>query len=359
MSITYDLDASGSPTNSYRVEFYANEKRSIFGYGPGETFLGAVSVSPGNNQTATIAVSGDYAGKALSATATAIDPTTTSGFGSTSEFSQNISIGSHVDFDADGVSDSIENAGPNNGDANNDSYQDSTQPTVTSFKNSAGIYSTLVIDGCSDSNSVSSLDVNSINRKDNGYAYPFGLSAFTLNCSRGDTADVQIFIHSSAVAKNFIPRKFNTSTSEYSEVLGANITQATVGDSTALKLSYSVTDGGMYDDDGTENGIIVDPIGLATEQEATTPAGQLANTGIATIITTFLAGGIIAIVIYTYLDYRSHKKPLVIADKETGTQASKGYTYWHHLRIVSIPLAKYRLSIAIEKKQNSKANISA
>src|SRR5690606_7960036 len=40
LTITYDLDAADSPSDTYRIEFFANNERSIFGYGPGETYLG-------------------------------------------------------------------------------------------------------------------------------------------------------------------------------------------------------------------------------------------------------------------------------------------------------------------------------
>lgn len=52
LTVTYDLDVAGSedPPNEYRVEFYANSEASIFGAGPGETFVGAVdNVTPGTN----------------------------------------------------------------------------------------------------------------------------------------------------------------------------------------------------------------------------------------------------------------------------------------------------------------------
>lgn len=38
---------------------------------------------------------------------------------------------------------------------------------------------------------------------------------------------------------------------------------------------YSVTEGGEFDDDGVANGVIVDPVGLATT--ASTNGGTLAN----------------------------------------------------------------------------------
>ncbi len=162
-----------------------------------------------------------------------------------------------------------------------------------------------------------------------------------------------MFVHTSIEPDNYLPRKFNSVTGEFSDVLGSSLSQVTVGSSQALKLSYSSTDGGRHDDDGEVNGVIVDPVGLATEQPKTSMPGQLANTGIATVITTFLAGSIIASVAYTYIDYRNHKKPLIAADKEIGARDAKKYTYWHHLRVVSFPLAQYRLRVIIEEKKRT------
>ncbi len=89
LSVSFDLDALDSPTNQYRVEFFANDTADPSGYGEGQTYLGSATVSPGTNQTAniTLPTGTNLTGKVLSATTTAIDGGTTSGFGSTSEFS--------------------------------------------------------------------------------------------------------------------------------------------------------------------------------------------------------------------------------------------------------------------------------
>jgi hypothetical protein len=89
LSVDFDLDAAGSPTNQYRVEFFANDSADDSGYGEGQTFLGSAVASPGSGQIAslTLPTGTNLTGKVLSATATAIDGATTSGFGSTSEFS--------------------------------------------------------------------------------------------------------------------------------------------------------------------------------------------------------------------------------------------------------------------------------
>lgn len=345
LTITYDLDAADSPTDRYRVEFFANNERSIFGYGPGETYLGAAtSVAPGEDKTVTLTVNGDFAGKALSATTTAIDATTDSGFGSTSEFAQNISVGSSADFDADGIADAIEAAAPNNGDGNNDGIDDKDQPTVSSFKDYDGTnYLTLITEGCSENGTVSSLNASSLQVKDNGYIYPHGLTNFTLYCSRGDTVNVTLYIHDdTSDPQKYIPRKFNPNTSKFYDVPGSAVATETLGASTAVKLTYSLKDGGDLDDDGEENGVIVDPIGLATEQ-----TGILANTG--SLIVLAIPFGIVILVaaVVTYRDYRKHKKPLIDADPV----AASSYTYWHHLKVVTVPVAAYRIRFTFERKQ--------
>jgi len=89
LALNYDLDAADSPSDEYRVEFFANDTADPSGYGEGQTFLGAVTASNGSGNTATLTLPNgtDLTGKVISATTTAVDNTTDSGFGSTSEFS--------------------------------------------------------------------------------------------------------------------------------------------------------------------------------------------------------------------------------------------------------------------------------
>lgn len=91
-TINYSLDAADSPTDQYRVEFFANDSADTSGYGEGQTFLGAITSSNGDNQTTsfTLPSGTDLTGKSISATTTAIDATTNSGFGATSEFAADI-----------------------------------------------------------------------------------------------------------------------------------------------------------------------------------------------------------------------------------------------------------------------------
>ncbi len=281
LTVTYDLDAADSPSDSYRVEFFANDESTIFGTGPAQTYLGAATgVTPGTDITATLTVNDDITNKALSATTTAIDNTTTSGFGSTSELARNISIGSQFDFDSDGIPNATEDLGPNNGDGNNDGNPDRQQPTITTYEiDSTGIYATLVTEGCSENGTVASIDFNSLNVIDTGRAYPYGLTDFTLNCSRGDTVDVTMYIHTDTNPELYIPRKYNLTTLSFFTIPDSTLTKENIGDSTALKLTYSITDGGDLDDDQAENGQIVDPVGLATNL-GTTTTGPFAGIGV-------------------------------------------------------------------------------
>lgn len=300
INVTYDLDAADSPSDAYRIEFYANDKSTIFGAGPAQELIGVVtSTGNGSSKSATLAVTGDYTHKTITATTTAIDAsvTATGGFGSTSELARNISVGSATDFDADGISDAIEDAAPNNGDANNDGIADKLQSTVSSFPDYDGAhYITLATEGCSENGTVSSLNYLNFTVMDNGYSYPHGLVDFKLNCSRGDTVNVTMYTHDPGSQTDFLPRKYNNNTKTFGDVPGATLSTEVIGGNSALKLQYSITDGGELDDDGLANGIIVDPIGLATTAGAGSPqgtngsdGGALANTGQNTLVMSILA----------------------------------------------------------------------
>lgn len=77
--------------------------------------------------------------------------------------------------------------------------------------------------------------------------------------------------------------------------------------------------------------------------ENTANPNTLAVTGITPVSTLLLLGIILAIGTYTYLDYRKYKKPLTDADP------SVRYSYTHHIKVVSLPLFRYRLSFSTSK----------
>ncbi len=96
-TINFNLDAADSPTNQYRIELFANDTADETGYGEGQTFLGALTVSNGDNQQATLTLPAglNIVGKSITATTTAVDSSAQSGFGATSEFAKNVVAVAH------------------------------------------------------------------------------------------------------------------------------------------------------------------------------------------------------------------------------------------------------------------------
>lgn len=70
--------------------------------------------------------------------------------------------------------------------------------------------------------------------------------------------------------------------------------------------------------------------------------GSLAETGAIMISVIGLLALFLIATIYLFIDYRRHKRPLVQADPHVK------YTFAHHLHQVTIPLFKYRISVAIK-----------
>lgn len=77
--------------------------------------------------------------------------------------------------------------------------------------------------------------------------------------------------------------------------------------------------------------------------------GQLAQTGMITAIAVLAGTLMLSLTIWTIIDYRRHKRPLEEANKTIK------YSFWHHLKVVSIPLLRYRLAINLYKRSESKS----
>lgn len=92
LKVTFDLDAADSPSDEYRVEFFSSDTPHSTGHGDGKTYLGSTTVANGTGLVAdlTLPSSASMAGKSITATTTAVDGTTDSGFGATSELAANI-----------------------------------------------------------------------------------------------------------------------------------------------------------------------------------------------------------------------------------------------------------------------------
>lgn len=88
LTAVLDLDAIGSPSTTYRVDFYSNDAADGSGFGEGQTHLGGVNVSPGTDIEAVVTLPDGVTvdGKVVTSTATAVNNTLFGGHGSTSEF---------------------------------------------------------------------------------------------------------------------------------------------------------------------------------------------------------------------------------------------------------------------------------
>lgn len=78
--------------------------------------------------------------------------------------------------------------------------------------------------------------------------------------------------------------------------------------------------------------------------------GTLANTGAIAISSAVLIGLIVITLGFIYRDYRRHRKPLAAVDPDVS------YSFLHHVRVVTIPLFRYRMSIKVTKKNSAAAN---
>jgi len=194
-------------------------------------------------------------------------------------------------LDNDGIFNDEEDAAPNSGDANNDGTPDSQQSEVTSLMNTqTSTYAVMESSGCSGNSSVSISSETANDTTDAEYDYPAGLMDFVMTCAPGATATVNMYFYGLS-NDGLVLRKYNPTTQMYTTVAGATFTSVTIGGEQATRISYDITDGGEYDDDGLVNGTIVDPAGpavLSSSTDDTSESDELVNTGMnALYISTF------------------------------------------------------------------------
>lgn len=150
-------------------------------------------------------------------------------------------------------------------DLNGDSIPDNEQPHVSGYT-SPITGKTVVIDvgeGCElqvdDLVTESNLTV-----QDPAYDYGNGLFDFEADCV-DETTTVRLFYYD-VTKDDLVVRKYNSNSNTYFNLTGqygATLQQTTIGGHTVTIASYQITDGGDLDMDGTVNGTIIDPVGLA------------------------------------------------------------------------------------------------
>jgi YVTN family beta-propeller protein len=190
----------------------------------------------------------------------------------------------NADTDGDGANDGVEVNSPNNGDTNSDGTPDALQQSISHVKTTGNnSYSSLVLDengACYANNQISATPIDSQVIKDDLYEYPSGLINFTAVCNNpGDEAVITLNFFGNYNANDFVLRKFNGVV--YETLPTISKTNITIAGQPVLQVIYSITDGGVNDQDGVADGAIVDPVGIARLKTLS----QIANTPVDSLIT--------------------------------------------------------------------------
>lgn len=154
---------------------------------------------------------------------------------------------------------------------------------------------------------ISSLTSSESNQSDEGYSYPVGLVNFTATVVSGSTTEVQVTFQINLSPNQVTARKYDSATKKYTAIPGAIISQTTIDNMPALQVTYSVTDGGILDEDGIANGILVDPIGLAT-MTGSPDTSYGVPTQSDPIVTFLVTSSIVSTTIGLFVLYRRHKR---------------------------------------------------
>ncbi|RTK95090.1 LamG domain-containing protein [Candidatus Saccharibacteria bacterium] len=148
-------------------------------------------------------------------------------------------------------------------DTNGDGIIDSLQPNISTFTSSVTDKPVLLeaSEGCEiDEALIRAERTHAV--QDPGYDYPEGLFNFTVACA--DTPRTTIKQYYFGISpSNLTLRKYNPNTRAYFTIANATITTEIIYGQQALLVTYEIEDGGPLDVDGTVNGVIVDPAGLA------------------------------------------------------------------------------------------------
>lgn len=206
-------------------------------------------------------------------------------------------LAANSDVDADGTLDTEENSGPNNGDANNDGNLDSRQANVISYINPVNSQpAVLEAVNCT---SITGFQIGSeaSEHADADFNYPMGLASFHILCPNdGDTATIRQYFYGVEGNNTYSVRKWMPDGS-YREIPGYNLLGIPVsGHGVVFLVEYEITDGGEFDDDGTLNGVIVDPSGPALSANSTSgqTSNGLAETGQSSTFIAIISGILIA-----------------------------------------------------------------
>ena len=207
------------------------------------------------------------------------------------------------------------NSIPNNGDANGDGTLDSYQSNIGPIagRNNQD-WVTVELSGdnvCFLEDSESSwIDADAAFKDSNFDRVTIDMAGFSLYCrDQGGTSTITLIYDKLINTSNAVLRQFNESTNTYQTISGASFGTRNVGGNTVTTATYTITDGGPYDLDGSANRIIVDPVGIAKPASGT-GTSTLAPTGDNVMLITKVSGiSLFASILITV--FYIHKKILL------------------------------------------------
>ncbi|MDQ5901558.1 MAG: hypothetical protein QG580_273 [Patescibacteria group bacterium] len=180
--------------------------------------------------------------------------------------------------DMDGIEHQVEDDAPNNGDIDDNGYDDAIEDNVSSFVNSvSGNYTSVVTTGdCFYNSNLDSEAESELASEDSEYDYPLGIISFEVNCREvGETATVSVYCFCNQTPlEGLVARKYDPDTGEYTTIESAVIEEVTIDGQRALRMTYDVVDGGVLDEDGLENGTIIDPVGFGRPVQQQSSGGS-------------------------------------------------------------------------------------
>lgn len=186
---------------------------------------------------------------------------------------------------------------PNNGDGNNDGIIDEEQNNVTTLLSPvSNKYVTVAVDDSCALSDVSIADTSTHTSQDAAYAYQTGFVNFTATGCDSDVANVKLYYHG-VPSTGMIARKYNPISNTYFTITDANITVAPTPLSGTL-VSYAVADNSELDIDPAD-GVIVDPVGLASVVVGAPNTGFARENAAAPIAAVLTGLGIVALLAYT------------------------------------------------------------
>lgn len=157
--------------------------------------------------------------------------------------------------DSDGVGSSVENAAPNAGDGNGDGTLDSQQSNVTSLPAPNGSFVTLAAPTDATLNQVSVIDPTPLSPP-SALTLPAGLASFEVGgVQTGQDVTLTVFTASTANVTGYA--KYQNGVWS---ILPSDRVQIF-----SNRVEIRLTDGGIGDDDGIANGVIVDPGGIVIQ----------------------------------------------------------------------------------------------